>query len=83
MCFPCNFTLCVRCLRFYYGVIATQNEGTETNIGTSDSATDSEARQETVAIEIGDEVLRLPPSYEEIRPSQLEPPPSYDVCTRV
>ena len=84
MCFHCNFTLCARCVRSYYGTRATQNEGgTGANICRSESTADSEVQPETVTIEIGDEVLRLPPSYDEIRLLQLEQPPSYDACTKV
>ena len=35
------------------------------------------------AVEIGDQVLKLPPSYGESCALHSQPPPSYDLCTAV
>ena len=78
MCFHCNFALCVRCLRNHFGTTVTPNDGTtETSTNISDSTTENA----TLTIEIGDEVLKLPPSYDESRRLCSEPPPRYDLCT--
>ena len=49
-CFHCGFTLCARCMRLQFGRFSTRRS----------------SRIRETDVQIGDEVLKLPPKYEEI-----------------
>ena len=60
-CFHCGFTLCTKCMELHFGTHSTRR--LDPNVISNSS------------VKIGDEVLKLPPSY-----AESTQPPSYELC---